>query len=202
MLALKELAELAIELAIEELAVLALEELTMLLIELATELLPMLAIEVLAVLAVKELAAASVAFFNSSSLLRSTSVAFMMPKILFSILSLKTDKQLALLATARLQHPYDIIKMASAIEMLAELLIALAFESPSGDVSALAWLPTRRMFAAGSVALNDESSMQHNKPLNLLLENDSRLLRELPEHHLPRPRVLDGVNSLHSMQES
>ena len=80
------------------------------------------------------------------------------------------------------------------------------FKGTSGDVTCLAWAPDGSRFAAGSIAITDERSMQYNRPCNLLLGDHPRsLLSELPEHHIPRPHVdadSGNVNGLHSMRES
>ncbi|KAK3709587.1 hypothetical protein LTR37_010808 [Vermiconidia calcicola] len=79
------------------------------------------------------------------------------------------------------------------------------FKGTSSDVTCLAWAPDGERFAAGSIAITDERSMQYNKPCNLLLGDYSRsLLVELPEHHLPRPEVqtYTNVNSLNAMRET
>jgi len=80
------------------------------------------------------------------------------------------------------------------------------FANTCGDVTCLAWAPNGRHFAAGSIAISDDRSMQYNANLNLLLgDKKNGVLRELPEHHVPRP-VIDSksgnVNSLHAMRES
>lgn len=75
----------------------------------------------------------------------------------------------------------------------------------SGDVTCIAWSPNGRYFAAGSIAISDERSMQYNRPGNLLVGDYERSqLRELPEHHVPRPAIeaSGNVNGLHSMRES
>jgi WD40 repeat protein len=79
------------------------------------------------------------------------------------------------------------------------------FHGASHDVTCVAWAPDGNKFAAGAIAIDDEGSMQYNRPNNLLLgdiRNNS--LQELPEHHVARPTVNDSqnVNSLHAMQET
>lgn len=79
------------------------------------------------------------------------------------------------------------------------------FQGISGDVTCLAWANTGNQFAAGSIALTDERSMQYNKPCNLLLGDlEGNTLHELPEHHIERPVNADtkNVNSLRSMRET
>lgn len=79
------------------------------------------------------------------------------------------------------------------------------FQGTSGDVTCVAWAPNGDHFAAGSIAITDERSMQYNRPCNLLLGDtaESRL-DELPEHHVSRPINNDfgNPNSLHSMRET
>lgn len=79
------------------------------------------------------------------------------------------------------------------------------FHGASRDVTCVAWANDGNRFAAGAIAIDDERSMQYNRPNNLLLGNlDHNSLTELPEHHVPRPIVGDShnVNSLHAMQGS
>lgn len=80
-----------------------------------------------------------------------------------------------------------------------------SFHGTSRDVNCVAWAPNGNHFAAGSICISDERSMQYNRPYNLLLGNVERnSLLELPEHHVTRPKVTDtnNVNALHSMQET
>jgi WD40 repeat protein len=79
------------------------------------------------------------------------------------------------------------------------------FQGTSGDVTCMAWAPEGNRFAAGSIAITDERSMQYNKPCNLLLgDTQESAVYELPEHHIQRPINTDigNVNSLHSMRET
>ena len=80
------------------------------------------------------------------------------------------------------------------------------YKGTSGDVTCLAWASNGNTFAAGSIAISDERSMQYNRPCNLLLGNrDQASLRELPEHHLRRDEIKTdsgNINSLHSMRET
>ena len=80
------------------------------------------------------------------------------------------------------------------------------FEATSGDVDCVAWSPNGNHFAAGSIGTTDERSMQYNNERNLLIgDNEHNVVREMPEHHIPRPKVnadSGNVNSLHSMRES
>ena len=79
------------------------------------------------------------------------------------------------------------------------------FQGTSGDVTCIAWAADGNRFAAGSIAITDERSMQYNKPCNLLFGDTSEsILYELPEHHIPRPANTDtgNVNTLQSMRET
>jgi WD40 repeat protein len=79
------------------------------------------------------------------------------------------------------------------------------FHGASRDVTCVAWAPNGNKFAAGAIAIDDERSMQYNRPNNLLLgDMDKNSLQELPEHHVARPTVSDShnVNSLQAMQET
>lgn len=75
-------------------------------------------------------------------------------------------------------------------------------DNASGDVATVAWSPDDRFFAGGGVVLMDENSMQYNNPRNLLLGDRWGSVRELPEHHIQRPIVTTGVNSLESMRQT
>ena len=79
------------------------------------------------------------------------------------------------------------------------------FHGASRDVTCVAWAADGNKFAAGAIAIDDERSMQYNRPNNLLLGNLAQnSLHELPEHHVARPIVSDSrnVNSLQAMQET
>jgi len=80
------------------------------------------------------------------------------------------------------------------------------FSNTCGDVNCLAWAPNGKHFAAGSIAISDDRSMQYNSNLNLLLgDTEAGAVRELPEHHVPRPVIepsTGNVNGLHAMRES
>ncbi|KAF2420008.1 WD40 repeat-like protein [Tothia fuscella] len=79
----------------------------------------------------------------------------------------------------------------------------LKFTGASGDVGTVAWSSDGNTFAAGAACLVDPSSMQYNRPNNLLFGNVSqKSLQELPEHSRPRQRAENGVNSTHSMHIS
>ncbi|KAI7713570.1 WD40 repeat-like protein [Hortaea werneckii] len=84
--------------------------------------------------------------------------------------------------------------------------LARTFENTCGDVTCLAWSPRGKQFAAGSIAVSDDRSMQYNSGLNLLAgDSESGSLQELPEHHISRPLIDAGsgnVNGLHAMRES
>jgi len=75
-------------------------------------------------------------------------------------------------------------------------------DDTSGDVSAVAWTSDGQTFAAGGVVLSDSSSMQYNKPRNLLLGKPQSRIRELADHFIPRSTPDSGVNSLPAMQAS
>ncbi len=75
-------------------------------------------------------------------------------------------------------------------------------DDTSGDIATVAWSSDDRFFAGGGVVLMDESSMQYNRPRNLLIGDNMAVVRELPEHHIRRPDVAVGVNSLRSMRQT
>ncbi|KAL9080325.1 MAG: hypothetical protein Q9159_007627 [Coniocarpon cinnabarinum] len=76
----------------------------------------------------------------------------------------------------------------------------LRFKGTSSDVDSVVWSPNGRYFAVGSAAFTDESSMQYNRPNNLLFGDyqRSRLL-ELPNHAMKREPTT-GVNATAAMQ--
>lgn len=79
------------------------------------------------------------------------------------------------------------------------------YHGTSGDVVALSWAPDGDRFAAGSIAISDNRSMQYNMQRNLLVgARQSGRLRELIDHHVPRPLIddTDNVNGLHAMRAS
>jgi WD40 repeat protein len=79
------------------------------------------------------------------------------------------------------------------------------FHGASRDVTCVAWAADGNKFAAGAIAIDDERSMQYNRPNNLFLGDVAKnSLHELPEHHVARPIVSDSrnVNSLQAMQET
>ncbi|KAI7209263.1 hypothetical protein KC343_g2821, partial [Hortaea werneckii] len=84
--------------------------------------------------------------------------------------------------------------------------LAKSFENTCGDVTCLAWSPRGKHFAAGSIAVSDDRSMQYNSGLNLLAgDSEGGSLQELSEHHISRPLIdaeSGNVNGLHAMRES
>lgn len=76
----------------------------------------------------------------------------------------------------------------------------LTFTGASSDINTVAWSPGGSTFAVGSATLTDESSMQYNRPNNLLLGDvERRILRELPHHATQRVFTASGVNSTREM---
>lgn len=77
------------------------------------------------------------------------------------------------------------------------------YQGTSGDVISLAWNDCGR-FAASSIAIADQQSMQYNMHRNLLVgDTNRRELEEVLHHHVPRPVVEgDNVNASHAMRES
>ncbi|KAF2491773.1 hypothetical protein BU16DRAFT_621278 [Lophium mytilinum] len=80
---------------------------------------------------------------------------------------------------------------------------AYSFTGMSNDVLSVAWHPDGQRFAAGAACVVDADSMQYNRPNNLLIGDTlTKTLREIPDHHVTRPRAESGVNSRHSMHVS
>ena len=66
----------------------------------------------------------------------------------------------------------------------------------SNDVMVLAWSPDGQSYAAGASAQTDDSSMQYNRPNNLLYGSlPKNTIWELPDHRLDRPLPATGPNS-------
>jgi WD40 repeat protein len=77
------------------------------------------------------------------------------------------------------------------------------YQGMSGDVVALNWSSHDLLFAAGSIAISDPQSQQYNMGRNLLLGNlQNQTVHELPEHHVPRPKIEEknNVNASHAMR--
>ncbi|KAI9870779.1 MAG: hypothetical protein M1830_003814, partial [Pleopsidium flavum] len=66
----------------------------------------------------------------------------------------------------------------------------------SNDIMVVAWSPDNISYAVGASAQTDESSMQYNRPNNLLCGSLSvNTLWELPAHRVDRPLPATGPNS-------
>ncbi|CAK1360994.1 unnamed protein product [Cercospora beticola] len=79
------------------------------------------------------------------------------------------------------------------------------YHGTSGDVVGLSWSSTGAYFAAGSIAITDNRSMQYNMSRNLLVGNHEHgELQELIEHHVERPEVTesDNPNALSAMRQT
>lgn len=82
---------------------------------------------------------------------------------------------------------------------------SISYTGMSNDLNMVAWAPDGLSFAAGSSCHMDTSSMQYNRPNNLLVGNVvNKDLLELPDHHVAREEVRPetGVNASHSMHVS
>ncbi|GIZ36805.1 hypothetical protein CKM354_000027200 [Cercospora kikuchii] len=79
------------------------------------------------------------------------------------------------------------------------------YHGTSGDVVGLSWSSAGAYFAAGSIAITDNRSMQYNMSRNLLVGNHEHgELQELVEHHVERPEVTeaDNPNALSAMRQT
>ncbi|KAJ5959083.1 uncharacterized protein N7479_006233 [Penicillium vulpinum] len=73
-------------------------------------------------------------------------------------------------------------------DVVSDLRPWKSWQGASGDLLVLAWSPDGTQFAAGAAAKSDEHNMQYNKANNLLLGDlQSNLLKEIPDHWIPRP---------------
>lgn len=80
---------------------------------------------------------------------------------------------------------------------------AYSYTGASSDVHTVAWDPSGQCFAAGAVCVTDPDSMQYNRPNNLLYGDVSKkVIHELAEHNVPRPKTDSGPNSTHAMYVS
>lgn len=68
------------------------------------------------------------------------------------------------------------------------LKLCKSWRGASNDVIVLTWSPDCTRFAIGAAAQSDEHNMQYNRNNNLVLGDLTRnVLKELPDHHVPRP---------------
>ncbi|KAH7112160.1 Rik1-associated factor 1 [Dendryphion nanum] len=75
-----------------------------------------------------------------------------------------------------------------------------SYTGASHDVHTVAWSPDGEFFAAGTVCITDESSMQYNRSNNLLYGDISRtVIHELGVHYKRRQKTQSGLNSTHAM---
>ncbi|KAF2269015.1 WD40 repeat-like protein [Lojkania enalia] len=80
---------------------------------------------------------------------------------------------------------------------------AFSYTGASSDVHTVAWSPDGQCFAAGAVCVTDPDSMQYNRPNNLLYGDvTNKVIHELAEHSVYRPRTKSGPNSTHAMYVS
>ena len=72
-------------------------------------------------------------------------------------------------------------------EMMSDLKPWKSWKGASGDILSLAWSPDGTRFAAGAAARTDE----YNRGNNFILGDvPSSRLKEIPDHHIPRPNAL------------
>ncbi|KAF2688762.1 WD40 repeat-like protein [Lentithecium fluviatile CBS 122367] len=80
---------------------------------------------------------------------------------------------------------------------------AFSYTGAASDVHAVAWSADGQCFAAGAICVDDPHSMQYNRPNNLLHGDVSyKVIYELAEHSIERPRTESGPNSTHAMYAS
>lgn len=78
-----------------------------------------------------------------------------------------------------------------------------SYTGASSDVHTVAWSIDGQCFAAGAICVDDEHSMQYNRPNNLMYGDVSRnIIHELGKHHVQRPKLESGPNSTHAMYVS
>ncbi|KAF4974739.1 hypothetical protein FZEAL_8409 [Fusarium zealandicum] len=83
-----------------------------------------------------------------------------------------------------------------------ELQVVAEYTNCAGDISTGAWV-SNDSFLCGTTAHSDTHNQQYNKPGNLLFCSASKgILRALPDHRIPRPRVEKGENSTEAMRQS
>lgn len=77
---------------------------------------------------------------------------------------------------------------------------SLLFKGTSSDVNCVSWARNGDNFVVGSTAFTDASSMQYNRPNNLLFGSlQSKALWELPDHAICR-HASTGLNATPAMQ--
>jgi WD40 repeat protein len=87
--------------------------------------------------------------------------------------------------------------------MMDTLGSTLFWTGASSDIHTVSWSSNGECFAAGAVAVTDQDSMQYNRPNNLLYSNVShKVIHELGEHNIRRPKTETGANSTDAMFES
>ncbi|KAK3114579.1 hypothetical protein LTR53_006953 [Teratosphaeriaceae sp. CCFEE 6253] len=122
-----------------------------------------------------------------------------------SVAQVLRQRELGKSGTRGWAMPFERIPDELKNEVFSKYAPTRHYMSTCGDVTSLAWAGDGRRFAAGSIAITDNRSMQYNGNWNLLIgDSEQAVLQELPEHHISRPVVVDAgnINALHSMRES
>ena len=81
-----------------------------------------------------------------------------------------------------------------------------SWRGASGDVVTVAWTPNSQSYAVGAAAQSDNDDLQYNRPFNLLFGDIfSNTIRELPDHHIERPKpntIESGPNSTYAVYQA
>ncbi|KAL9614378.1 MAG: hypothetical protein Q9167_001107 [Letrouitia subvulpina] len=121
--------------------------------------------------------------------------------------SLLRQRELALSSSKLMSSNHHVLPYRRNIDLHGELALRVAedirpwrsWNGACGDVVACAWAPDSMTYAAGAAAHTDELDLQYNRGNNLLFgELEANTIRELPDHHIPRPRpntISSGPNA-------
>lgn len=112
--------------------------------------------------------------------------------------SLLRQRELALSGSNHGMIPYRRninLRSELALRVAEDIRPWRSWNGACGDVVACAWAPDSITYAAGAAAHTDELDLQYNRSNNLLFGNlETNTIRELPDHHIPRPRP-DTISS-------
>lgn len=117
--------------------------------------------------------------------------------------SLLRQRELALFSNKLSGSNHGVLPYRRNVNLHGELALRVAedirpwrsWSGACGDVVACAWAPDSVTYAAGAAAHTDELDLQYNRGNNLLFgELQANIIRELPDHRIPRPRP-DTISS-------
>ncbi|KAL9047419.1 MAG: hypothetical protein Q9214_000010 [Letrouitia sp. 1 TL-2023] len=130
-------------------------------------------------------------------------VWFDRPPRFYEVQTPKLRRELALSPNKLSGSNHGVLPYRRNINLRGELALRVAedirpwrsWNGACGDVVACAWAPDSITYAAGAAAHTDELDLQYNRGNNLLFGKlQANTIRELPDHHIPRPRP-DTISS-------